>query len=378
MKVLAVGSHVLEDTNKQSQVDHWRIGRPMAELAKHVDWQIDQSPSLIPGMKKYQNKEEFTKEEMEKAFKRLCEYDIVFSSYHADPTGYSMLKVARDRAGTQFIMDTDDDMFAINPDNPFWMKMDDEKVYWMQRMIADNDWILTPSEYLADRFRERRPDHKPESVSVIPNYISDSYKEYEPQNDDLVIGYFGGASHYADLHESGALEAVQKLMHEDKTLRFKSVGMVTDTYLPKARTEFDGGKRGTKWTDEVFPSMNIDIALGPLLDNTFNLGKSNIKWQEATRAGAVFVASNLGPYKGLSYKIAQTVNNTPEDWYKALKRLIDNPAFRKELLSNARKELKDRWRLEDQWIEYKMLFERIHNNDNQTIKEQPVLQTRKG
>lgn len=371
MKILGVNSAILKDTNKQSQVDHWRIHRPLQELKKHVDWQIDEVPSYIVGIEKYQNLEQFTEEEMQKAFEKVCEYDIVFSSYHPDPTAYTMLKVARDKAGTQFVMDVDDDMFAINPDNPFWMKMDDEKVYWMQRMIADNDWLTTPSPILAKRFKQRRKGLSDDSVEVIPNYISDRYPPGNPQNDNLVIGYFGGSSHYADLHESGAIDAIQKLMHENKSLRFKSVGMIIDTYTPKARTEFDGGKRGDKWTSEVFPNLNMDIAIGPLLDNIFNQGKSNIKWQESTRAGACFIASRIGPYRTLNYKTAITVENTPEAWYKALKKLVDNEQARKDLLKNAQEHLES-WRLENNWIKYKEFFERVYESRSRVNNLQPA------
>jgi hypothetical protein len=361
MKILAVGSHTLPDPNKQSQVDWWRIGRPMYELAKNTGWQIDHEPSYIPGFAKYEKLDQFTEVEMERAFEKVSGYDIVFSSYHPDPTAYTLLKVARDKAGVQFVMDCDDDMFAINPDNPFWMKMDDEKVYWMQRMISDNDWITTPSPVLAERFRERRPDKPVDSVTVIPNFIGDVYKHPSFDNGkDIVIGYCGGASHYADLHESGVLEALQKLMHEDKRIRFKSVGMLIDQYLPKARTTYEGGKRGTLFFDEVFPSLNFDIAIGPLLNNIFNQGKSNIKWQEMTRAGAAFVASDVGPYKTLHGGVdALLVKNTAEDWYKALKKLVDTPKLRNILLENARKEVSYRWLMERNWTHYKQLFERV-------------------
>lgn len=379
MKVLVVGSHVIEDPNKQSQVDWWRIGRPMYELAKHVDWQIDHSPTYIQGFEKYQKLEEFTEQEMEKAFKKICEYDIVFSSYHPDPTAYTMLKVARDRAGVQFVMDCDDDMFAINPDNPFWMKMDDEKVYWMQRMIADNDWVTTPSPILAERFRDRRPGLPANSVTVLPNYISDTYQHPKFDNgNDIVIGYCGGSSHYADLHESGVLKAIRKLMFENKNIRFKSVGMIIDEYIPKRRFEFNGGKRGTTFYDEIYPNLKFDIGIGPILDNLFNQGKSNIKWQEMTRAGAVFVGSNIGPYKPLHNGVdCLLVENTEEDWYKALKKLVDDVPYRKKLLKNAQKEVKDRWRLENNWVQYKKLFERIKGQtsaDNKTSSKPIILQ----
>jgi glycosyltransferase involved in cell wall biosynthesis len=361
MKVLVVGSHVIANPKLQSQVDWWRLGRPMRELAKHVDWQIDHSPTYIPGFDKYKDLKEFTPEEMERAFAAICEYDIVYSSYHPDPTAYTMLKVARDRCGTQFIMDCDDDMFSINPDNPFWMKITDEQVYWMQRMIADNDWIVTPSPVLAERFRKWR-QYDAETVTVIPNYISDDYAHPPVDNgEDVVIGYCGGSSHYADLHETGVLRAVEKLMHENKHIRFKSVGMVVDKYIPRGRFEFNPGQRGTKFLTDVFPKLGFDIALGPLLPNLFNEGKSNIKWQESTRAGAAFVASRMGPYQTLKNGVtAVLVENTTEAWYGALKELTTNHAYRLGLVRRSQDELERSWRLEDHWQPYQRLFERVY------------------
>jgi hypothetical protein len=370
MKILAVHSALLKDHNKQSQVDHWRVYRPMRELAKHTDWQIDHEPSFIPGIEKYKDLKEFTPEEMEKAFKVISGYDIVFSSYHPDPTAYTMLKVAADKTGTQFVMDVDDDMFAINPDNPFWMKMDDEKVYWMQCMIRDNAWVSTTTEGLAKVFRDRRELPK-ESVFINPNCISDDYAEYSPDNgEDVVIGYFGGSSHYADLHESGALRAVEKLMHENKKVRFKSVGMVVDKYIPRGRYTFEDGKRGTKWMSEVFPTLNMDIALGPLADNIFNHGKSDIKWQEATRAGAAFVGSRIGPYAGLSRFSASLAMNTPESWYAVLKKLVEDTEFRKQQVENARRELEGK-RLETNWQSYERMFTTIKEKSRANHSARP-------
>jgi hypothetical protein len=334
----------------------------MRELAKHTSWKIDHSPTYIPEFSQYRSLKEFTASEMERAFARLCQYDIIFSSYHPDPTAYTMLKVARDRAGTQFVLDCDDNMFAINPDNPFWTKINDEQVYWMQRMIADNDWICTPTHNLADVFRKRRPGKLKNSVTVIPNYVADDYHHPKFNNSpDVVIGYMGGSSHYADLHESGVLEAVQKLMHENKKVRFKSVGMLVDTYIPRGRFTFDGGKRGQAFLSEVFPSLKFDIGLGPLLDNPFNRGKSNIKWQEMTRAGAVFVASAVGPYKA-SVPVGGSVlvANETNQWYTALKWLVDNPKERAERLKVSQGVLSQSWRLEDHWQAYERLFKRVY------------------
>lgn len=373
MKILGVGSAILPDHNKQSQVDHWRIYRPLRELAKHVDWEIEHSPTFIPSFDQLKSKDEFTEAEFQKAYENLKEYDIIFSSYHPDPSAFTLMQVLHDREGVQFVMDVDDDMFAINPDNPFWLKMTHEKVYQMQRMIAHNAWITTPSQYLAQRFRDRRKGHPDDSVTVIPNFISDDYKHPDFDNSpDVVIGYMGGSSHYYDLHDSGVLEAIQKIMHEDKNVRLKLLGMFSDVYTPKQRTSFDPGVRGTKFLTDLFPTMQFDIALAPLLDNEFNKGKSNIKWQESTRAGGAFVCSNVGPYRDLPHTNAVKVaENTVDAWYAALKPLVTDAAKRKELVDNSRQDVMLNWKLENNWQHYKDLFERVHkegtNADRRTI-----------
>jgi glycosyltransferase involved in cell wall biosynthesis len=363
IKILAIHSIFGDNDKTKSAVDTWRIWRPLRELKKHVDWQIDEQPSLIKGIEKYSSKKEFTDEEMQKAFDYISQYDIVFSSYHADPTGYSMLKLLEEKHNVQFVMDIDDDMFSVNPDNPFWAKMTDEKCYWMQCMIRDNTWISTTTPELAKVFRDRR-EHPADSVFINPNFIPDDYKQTPFNNDDIVIGYFGGSSHYADIHNTGVLDAVQKLMNENKNIRFKAVGMPIDTYLPRKRYEFVDGQRFSGWMDEIYPNLHMDIALAPLKHDIFNQGKSNIKWQETTRAGAVFVASNYGPYSNLGDKAILVDDNTDKAWYKALKRVVDDEVLRRETLEKAQADLEKNWRLEDQWKYYKVMFETVMEKKN--------------
>lgn len=361
MRILVIHNNLTDDPNKHSGVDDWRLVRPMRELRKHhPDWTIEERPSIIPDMAKYKDKSEFTQEEMEAAFENVCSYDIVFSSYQANPTVYTLLKVAADRAGTQYIMDVDDDMFAINPDNPIWTRMTDEKIYYMQRMIADNAWISTTTTQLAKVFRLRRKGHHYKSVFVNPNYISDDYRHAGFDNGErLVIGYFGGSAHYKDIHNTGFMPALARVMHENKHVYFRSIGMIVDHYLPKARYVVEEGKKGHGWLNEVFPSLNFDIGVAPLLENIFNTGKSNIKWQEYTRAGSCVIASDVGPYKTIPPKAALLTDNTEAAWYDVLSRAVHDAALRRKTVETAQAALHDHYRLEDNWQQYEAMFEAV-------------------
>jgi len=343
MKILAI--HGIgwdkKQLKKEKAVDLWRIKRPIDELKKHVDWQIDEWSTLIPEIQKYNGVEEFSAEELESAAKKLGEYDIIWSIYFTNPVFYSLLRAVHARYGTRFVMDVDDDLFSIKIDNPVWLKLSDENVYHMQCMVRDVDYITTTTEELAQTLRSKRPDKKPESVIVVPNFIPDTYK-HEPidNGEDIVIGYMGGSSHIFDIDKSGMVEAVEKIMHEDKRVKFVSCGMPVEKYLPKGRYTYLEGAPSTDFVDKVFPELNFDISVAPLEECIFANGKSNIKWQESTRMGSAFVATNTGPYKTLNNGFnCLLVKNTPEDWYRALKRLVDKPDLRKKLVATAQHDL---------------------------------------
>jgi hypothetical protein len=116
-----------------------------------------------------------------------------------------------------------------------------------------------------------------------------------------------------------------------------------------------------KWHDELFPTLNFDIAIAPLQDDEFAKGKSNIKWQESTRMGAAFIGSNAGPYRLLKKGTALLSPNTEEAWYIALKTLVDDKERRQKQFKAAQKELEN-WRLEEHWPEYKTMFEAVLND----------------
>lgn len=359
MKILAIHTGNNEDQYIHA-VDLWRVTRPMRELKKHVDWQIDERPTIMKHMEQYKEAKDFTEAELKKTVDDLKQYDIVFGSYTAFMNGmvYALCKMVSDKYGTKFIIDIDDDLFSINEDNVgWWRSMTHEKTHELQLIVRDNPYLTTTNEDLARKLRQRNPG----KVFILPNYITEDYKAERPNNGDkVVIGYFGGASHFDDLNRTNAIQAIEKLMHEHKNVHFKSIGMPLVKYLPKARTSHVDGQRGKVWITDLIPSLQLDIAIAPLTKSIFNNSKSDIKWQESTLAGAAFIASNAPPY-------ARTIKNGEDGilvgddmsaWHNALEKLLDKKE-RDRLWTNANKRIREDFMIENKWQIYKEMFEAV-------------------
>lgn len=362
MKILIVHSGNNPDTAIH-QVDLWRVSHPLKELRKHVDWQIDERPTIMLHAEKYKTAKDFTEEELQKTVDNLATYDVVIGSYTVYMHGmvFALCKLVEDKYKTKFVLDMDDNLFAINRDNiGWWTKMSHEKTHELQTIVLKSKYIITTNHHLAGELKKR--DVK--NVEIVPNFISQGYKQYHPNNGDKVkIGYFGGSSHFYDVHNTGFTDALERIMHKYKNVIAESAGMPIENYLPKSRYTYEAGARGYKWETEIFPALQFDISVGPLVDNVFNLSKSDIKWQETARMGAAFVGSNVRPYaetvrNGVDGLI---VENTEEAWYEALEKLVLDADYRKKIAKNAEERVNKDFALETHWQPLKEAIERIYN-----------------
>lgn len=353
MKILAIVKKS-PSGKADSAIDTWRIKRPMLALKEHTDWQIDFQESLVRNIKQYDDPDEFMREHATEEVKHLGQYDIIYTSYFTSPHLYTLLWAAEKEYGTKYIIDMDDDFYDVDPENPFWLAAGWEGAHFLRTIGEIAPRLTTTNKDLAMKLR-RRSEVKAD-VRVLPNYISDDYKEYNPANQCIRIGYFGGASHYNDLHDTGVLHAVKKIMEEHPEVRFRCVGQPIDIEMPEGRVDSLDVAEGDAWARERIPQLHYDISLGPLRETEFNNHKSNIKWQESTRIGAAFVCTNYGPYRRLRDGVAWKVSNTREAWYLALKTLVEDEKKRKRMVSRAREALEG-LTLEKNWHKYKELME---------------------
>jgi glycosyltransferase involved in cell wall biosynthesis len=76
------------------------------------------------------------------------------------------------------------------------------------------------------------------------------------------------------------------------------------------------------------------IGIAPLIDSAFNRGRSNVKLKEYAAAGAVWLASPVGPYLGMGEDQGGRLVED-DGWYEALDRLVRDHADRAALARRA-------------------------------------------
>jgi glycosyltransferase involved in cell wall biosynthesis len=99
-----------------------------------------------------------------------------------------------------------------------------------------------------------------------------------------------------------------------------------------------------------------DIGLIPLKDTEFNRKKSHIKFLDYSALGLPIICSKVTAYQNVAVdgENALMVNNTTDEWYQAIKRLIEDEQLRGKLAAEAYSSLRTKYCLQQKatdWID---------------------------
>lgn len=256
------------------------------------------------------------------------------------------------------VIDFDDDIFNITPyaetyrygglldvkHDGKWLWKDGENGFSIAKnrknlqsiidMIKQADLITVTTPYLKKRIIKISGN---KNVVVLPNAINFTHwKKWDLKKDDTIrIGWSGGSTHYIDWH----------------TIK-NGIRKLHDKYGDKIKLVITGNKwEGTlknipyeyhSWLDyDAHPykqaSLNLDIAIVPLMDTLFNKSKSCIKWYEYSALGVPCVVSNVLPYSAeIKHNETALAYNTEDEFVEQVSKLIDDSKLRYTIGENAR------------------------------------------
>jgi glycosyltransferase involved in cell wall biosynthesis len=317
--------------------------------------------------------------------------------------------------GIVTIMDLDD-YWAPGQHHPAYLiiknsKMDEKIIGNLK--IAEN--ITTTTDIFAKEISKFN-----KKVYVLPNAIDPKEKQYTPnpeKSDRIRIGWLGGSSHLEDLKLLKGLvskcksdnmidkiqfvlcgfdlrgnvtmidpntgQQTQRPIQPMESVWFKYEEIFTDNYstvsdrykkhlLSFTNDEYDDIENEpyrrvwTKPVSSYASNYNLfDISLAPLVDNTFNKVKSQLKVIESGFHKKALIAQDFGPYQidlinaklkvnskdgnGQSFNEngnAYLVNNNPKEWYQFIKKLVNNPDQIEILANNLYDTVKDTYSIE--------------------------------
>lgn len=228
----------------------------------------------------------------------------------------------------------------------------------IKESIRVADIVTTTNELLAEKIRKINPN-----VYVLPNAIyPEIYPQFQPNyqySDKYRIGYMAGVCHWEDVM---LMQEGIKMLHADSNLAGKYLlklfgyNDASNEYKRFEQVFTDRGN-GTDY-ERVYANDVYNYALGynhldavvvPLNDNTFNNCKSELKMIEAGFMGKACIVSNIPPYSHLINHnencIAIDKNKNHKEWYKAMRKLINEPDYGRFLAENLSREMKENYHI---------------------------------
>lgn len=258
---------------------------------------------------------------------------------------------------------TDEILNKKQPDTVYYNRLIDDSV-WKQRtkrgfkiaVDVDDHWLLNPghisyqharaTDYSSkciehmrkadvvtcthERLAEQISRYN-KNVHILPNAIpKHEYFTFDKREDGHVrIFWQGSITHEADLNLLAY--GIKGLWHDGLRPKMVIAGLtdspvwkrMAHTYIDK----HDGMVLAGCSPFEYYKHYAFaDIAVIPLLHNSFNTYKSNLKFLEAAHAGLPVICSEVDPYLGLPVLYAGK-----KDWQILLTDLINDAPLRKHL-----------------------------------------------
>lgn len=289
----------------------------------------------------------------------LASADLVVMQESGGQNAANILEKLR-RMRKPYVSEFDDFIHHISPNNGGgWPAWNPGTLYvhrameQARRAVA----ITVSTPWLAREYFPYNP-----KVYVVPNYLDRELFDnpiVRKGDGKVRIGWAGGDAHADDLHMIH--KVISDIVREsDGKVVFETMGMtrrqlafvfgdmkISGEVCPACSYEGELHHHPGAPMHEypsALASLGWDIAVAPVIDNSFGNAKSDLKIKDYAAVGAAIVASNVAPYRDAAASGAQLLlAGSYDEWYTHLKNLIDDVQRRDAMTSQNKQWLSGLW-----------------------------------
>lgn len=177
--------------------------------------------------------------------------------------------------------------------------------------------------------------------------LSDEAVENKKVNHIITIGYAGGI-HHRSFFEHILYNPMERLLKEYAgKIKIEVLGF-EPYYMHQFTIDFFPYIDDYKQYKEFMLNRNWDIGLAPFPNSAFHSCKYFNKYLEYGAIKAAGIYSNVSPFTNRikNEKNGLMVNNTVDDWYHGMVRLIENETLRKKLIDAAEADVRENFSLD--------------------------------
>lgn len=283
------------------------------------------------------------------------DFDVVFIQREAFMLGTTYFERAFKRTKAKIVFDFDDAIWTPNVSegnrNLAWLKRPEKTA----EIIALSDLILAGNDYLATYARRYN-----KNVVVVPTtidteeYSPRSYSDETDKATPVCIGWSGSVSTVQHFREAEAVltrlkelygEKIQIKLIGDKRYQNEKLGVIAKDW---------------KKEEELTELRSFDIGIMPLPDDEWAKGKCGLK---ALQYMALAVPTVTAPV-GVNADIIQHgadgfLATTSDEWFAALRTLIDSAELRKQIGQAGRTTVEARYSVNSQKDRYLFFINRL-------------------
>jgi len=254
------------------------------------------------------------KDKVLQIFLKQCKgSDVLWSNMIISTNEMLKMMDLRKWTGAKLVIDSDDNLYSVHADNPVEGNA--------RKMIKNIELGLTICDGMTVSVPSLKELYAPlcKNIFVQPNGIDlNEWKVKPKKHEGIRIGWRGAYGHTSDLK---MIEGVIQAICKDYGCTFVSFG---------AEVPFESEHHN--WVSvpdypKTLASLNLDIAVVPLIDSSYNRCKSNLAILEYSALKIPVVASPTLNQKDMQCLYA----SSSFEWYRELERLVKDAKLRKQI-----------------------------------------------